>query len=75
MNAKLHSLDMLEVINPNATGANYCRRYINGRRVGKMRWDLAHAHAFARECFVTTSGKGGKWYHRHVVRCPIDFSK
>lgn len=74
MDAKLHSLNMLEVINPNATGANYCRRYINGRRVGQMRWNLANVHAQVKECFSTT-GKGGNWYHRHVIRCPIDFSK
>lgn len=74
MNTRLHNLDMLEVINPNASGANYCRRYINGRRVGKMRWDLASVHAQTKDCFSTT-GKAGKWYHRHVARCPIDFSR
>ena len=70
----LVSLDMLEVINPNASGKDYCKRYINGRRVSAMRWDLANCHAQAKECFITTD-KRGKWYRRYVVRTAINFAK
>lgn len=70
----MHTLNMLEVINPSIAGAGYCKQYINGRRVSSTRWHLAQAHAQSKDC-LQTSGKGGKWYHRSVIRCPIDFSK
>lgn len=70
----MYTLNMLEVLAPGVDGPGYCKRYINGRRVGQMRWDLAGAHAQAKDCFQTTKRKG-KWYYRHVIRCPIDFSK
>lgn len=71
----MHHLNMLQVINPGATkDGTYCKRYINGRRVGNMRWNLAECHATVKECYSTET-KNGKHYHRHVARCAIDFSK
>lgn len=70
----MHTLNMLEVINPKVEGKGYCKRYINGRLVPDIRWNLAQCHAQTKDCYQTT-GKNGKWYHRHTIRSPINFAK
>lgn len=70
----MNSHNMLTVLDPREPGAGYCKRYINGVRVGKLRWDLCEVHCKEKDTYQTQIKKDGRIFHRHIARGPISFA-
>jgi hypothetical protein len=66
----MNSHNMLTVISPDGV----CKRYINGRRVSAIRWDLCEVHCAEKDCYSTQRKKDGRIFHRHCARGPISFA-